>query len=152
MIVVDASVYVDSLLPKLGDRHQKANEILEAISKEDLIIYGPKILTVELASVLSRKISGKIVKNFLEELTEEIHLIGEEDLISLAYNLAFEVRGRAVDLYYIAAAKITNSILITNDKTMAENAKRSGIEAYYPIDEFEDVLNIIRSLKGNEAS
>ena len=53
---------------------------------------------------------------------------------------------RAVDSYFIATAKITNSILITNDKVMANNAKEYGIEAYYLTEEFDKALERLEKL------
>ena len=38
---------------------------------------------------------------------------------------------RAVDAYYIATTKHVDAILITNDRTMRDNASKSGVEAYY---------------------
>jgi hypothetical protein len=46
---------------------------------------------------------------------------------------------RAIDAYFIATAKLANSTLITNDRIMAENARKAGIEAYYLLEEFEKV-------------
>jgi len=60
----------------------------------------------------------------------EIYLIPENQLFNTAYEIAFLVKGRAVDIYFIATAKVTNSILITNDRIMAKNVKKAGIEAY----------------------
>ncbi|RLI88634.1 MAG: PIN domain-containing protein [Archaeoglobales archaeon] len=116
MIVIDSSVIIDSLLPKLGDRYLKADKILKEVKQKDLRVYTPKILKVELASVLSRKKDVDIVRRFIEELVSEIALIPEERLFDLAYDIAFKVRGRATDAYFIATAKLTNSLLITNDK------------------------------------
>jgi len=42
---------------------------------------------------------------------------------------------------------LTNSILITNDKIMNENAKKYGIESYYLIDEFEKIEKRIKEMK-----
>jgi len=144
MIVVDTSVIVDSLLPIKG-RHEKANEILKEIG--DLRIYVPKILKVELATILSRKKDVKLVKNLVEDLISEIHLIPEEQLFDTAYEIAFSVKGRAVDIYFIATAKLTHSILITNDKVMAKNAKKAGVEVYYLIEEFDKAINRIKELQ-----
>ncbi|MGB2842611.1 MAG: type II toxin-antitoxin system VapC family toxin [Halobacteriota archaeon] len=148
MIVLDASVIIDSLLPKMGDRYKEASELLGTISKSRIAVHAPMILKIELASVLSRKKNAKIVRRFVEELISEIELISEERLIEMAYNLAFVVKGRAVDLYYITASKLTGSILITNDKIMADNAKKCGVEAYYFIEEFEKVLKRIEEMAG----
>ncbi|MGB7532803.1 MAG: type II toxin-antitoxin system VapC family toxin [Halobacteriota archaeon] len=148
MIVLDASVIIDSLLPKMGNRYKKASELLEIISKSRIAVHAPMILKIELASVLSRKKDANIVRRFVDELISEIELISEERLIVFAYNLAFVVKGRAVDLYYITASKLTHSILITNDKIMAKNAKKGEIEAYYLIDEFKDALERIEEISG----
>ncbi len=144
MIVVDTSVIVDSLLP-IKERHEKANEVLKEIG--DLRIYAPKILKVELATILSRKKDIKLVKKLVEDLISEIYLIPEEQLFDTAYEIAFSVKGRAVDLYFIATAKLTSSILITNDKVMAKNAKKAGIEAYYLIEEFDKAIKRLKELQ-----
>ena len=145
MIVLDTSVIVDSLLPKLGERYKKANELLKRV--KDLRVYAPKILKVELAAILGRKKSADLVRKFVDDLTSEIDLISEEVLFDIAYEIAFLVKGRAVDIYFIATAKLTNSILITNDKVMAKNAKKYGIEAYYLIEEFDKAVNRIKELQ-----
>jgi len=145
MIVLDTSVIVDSLLPKLGERYKKAGEVLK-IAK-DLQVYAPKILKVELATILGRKKSTNLVRKFIDDLTSEIDLISEEDLFDTAYEIAFLAKGRAVDIYFIATAKITNSILITNDRIMADNAKKAEIEAYYLIEEFDKAVEKIKELQ-----
>ena len=145
MIVLDTSVIVDSLLPKLGERYKKANELLKKV--KDQRVYAPKILKVELATILGRKKSTNLVRKFVNDLTSEINLISEGDLFDTAYEIAFLVKGRAVDIYFIATAKITNSILITNDKVMEKNAKKANIEAYYLIEEFDKAVNKIKELQ-----
>lgn len=145
MIVLDTSVIVDSLLPKLGERFEKANEILKMI--KDLQVYAPRILKIELATILGRKKSANLVKKFIDDLTSEIDLISEENLFDTAYEIALSVKGRAVDIYFIATAKITNSVLITNDKVMADNARKCGIDAYYLIEEFDNAKERLRELK-----
>ncbi len=52
-----------------------------------------------------------------------------------------------MDAYFIATAKLTNSILIANDKVMVENAKKYGIEAYYLIEEFDKAMNGVKELQ-----
>jgi len=144
MIVLDTSVIIDSLLPKLGERYKKAEEVLKIV--KNLQIYAPKILKIELASVLGRKKNVNLVRKFVEDLASEINLISEEDLFDTAYKIAFVVKGRAVDIYFIAAAKLTNSILITNDKVMAKNAEKAGVESYYLIEEFDKVVERVKKM------
>ncbi|RUM32743.1 MAG: PIN domain-containing protein, partial [Archaeoglobus sp.] len=100
-----------------------------------------------LATILGRKKSANLVKKFVDDLISEIDLISEEDLFDTAYEIAFLVKERAVDIYSITTAKITNSILITNDKIMASNAKKANIEAYYLIEEFDKAINKIKELQ-----
>ena len=52
-----------------------------------------------------------------------------------------------MDGYFIATTKLTNSILITNDKIMANNAKKAGVEAYYLIEEFDRVIKRVEEQK-----
>ena len=53
---------------------------------------------------------------------------------------------RAVDSYFIATAKLTNSILVTNDRIMANNAKKAEVEAYYLIEDFDRVIMRIKEI------
>ena len=145
MIVLDTSVIIDSLLPKLGERYKKAEEVLKIV--KNFQIYAPKILKIELASVLGRKKNVNLVRKFVEDLASEINLISEEELFNIAYKIAFVVKGRAADAYFIATAKLTNSILITNDKIMANNAKKAGVEGYYLIEEFDKVVERVKRIK-----
>ena len=58
--------------------------------------------------------------------------------------MASETGCRAIDAYFIATAKLTNSVLITNDRIMATNAKKYGVEAYYLIEEFNNARERLR--------
>ena len=92
--------------PKLSERFKKANEILKVV--KDLQVYAPRILKIELATILGRKKSANLVKKFIDDLTSE---------------------------------------LITNDRIMANNAKKYGIEAYYLIKEFDNIVDRLKRLK-----
>ena len=61
-----------------------------------------------------------------------------------AFQVALDTGCRDIDAYFIATAKLTDSILVTNDKLMAKNAKKAKIEAYYLIEEFDKVLERIK--------
>ena len=62
---------------------------------------------------------------------EHINVIDERLIHDKAAEIALLTGCRAVDAYYIAAAKHVDAILITNDRTMRGNASRSGVGAYY---------------------
>ena len=74
-----------------------------------------------------------VLKNF--------NLIREDEIFDVVLEICKNTGSRAVDGYFIATAKLTNSILITNDRVMIKNAKKAGIEAYYLIEEFNEAVN-----------
>ncbi|MCS7145044.1 MAG: PIN domain-containing protein, partial [Archaeoglobaceae archaeon] len=64
----------------------------------------------------------------------------------IAIEVSLKTGCRAIDAYFIATAKLTNSILITNDQIMANNAKKYGIEAYYLLEEFDRAVERLSKL------
>lgn len=80
-------------------------------------------------------------------LTADFVLLSEDAIFDEALKIAERVHPRAADAYSIATAKLTNSILVTNDRMMANNAKKYEIEAYYLIEEFDKAVNRIKELK-----
>lgn len=89
----------------------------------------------------------KITRLEVIELTSDLILLSEDVLFEEAFKIAETVHSRASDVYFIATAKLTNSILITNDKIMNENAKKYGVESYYLIEEYEKVEKRIKEMK-----
>jgi len=73
--------------------------------------------------------------------------VAEEELFNEAYRLAPVVKGRAADLYYIAVAHVTCSMLLSSDRRQIEGAKRAGVKAYYVVGEIEHVLEDVRKMK-----
>ncbi len=69
----------------------------------------------------------KLLK-FLENIKTKIENVSEEDIHGIALSISMETHCRAVDSYFVATAKFTDSILITNDKVMANNAKKSELK------------------------
>ncbi|MEM4280303.1 MAG: type II toxin-antitoxin system VapC family toxin [Archaeoglobaceae archaeon] len=100
---------------------------------------------MELISI-GRRLGFKIKKEDVLEFYSELTFVGEEEIIEILFDVAETVHPRAIDAYFIATAKLTNSILITNDRIMAENAKKYGIEAYYLLEEFDKAIERISKL------
>ncbi|MCE4614283.1 MAG: type II toxin-antitoxin system VapC family toxin [Desulfurococcales archaeon] len=146
MIVVDASVFIDSLFSSNAERYQKSIDFLKAV--EGLPIYAPRILRVELVAV-ARRLGYKGERKELLEITEKLNLVGENEIINLAEYVADQIHPRAVDTYYIATAILTGSILVSNDRLMAENSGKAGIEAYYLLEEHEAAKDKLGELKQN---
>jgi hypothetical protein len=82
---------------------------------------------------------------FIDETVDKVRLI--ENPNELAFQVSLNTGCRAIDSYFIATAKLTDSILITNDKIMSNNAKNYGIECYYLIEEFKKVIEKVKTIK-----
>ncbi|AJC72648.1 hypothetical protein X802_02005 [Thermococcus guaymasensis DSM 11113] len=146
MIVLDASLIIDSLLPKLGERHRLAKEILREISDRGIEVLMPKIAKIELLSVFSRKIGNRAIE-VVTSIGEGVTFVGE--FYQVAEAVAPKVRGRAVDLYYTALAFKDSAILLSCDKLQVENARLAGVEAYYVPDDFEKALERIKGIRAS---
>ena len=83
-----------------------------------------------------------MIRDILSEVKLLIPNLGD-----LAFEVALKTGSRAADAYFIATAKLTNSVLITNDRIMADNAKKFGVEAYYLIEEINDAMERLKELK-----
>ena len=73
-------------------------------------------------------------------------LLGEAEILASCLDIALETGCRAADAYYIATAKLTNSMLISNDRTQVENARKVGIRAYFLLEEHGTVFPLISGL------
>ncbi|MDI9611092.1 MAG: type II toxin-antitoxin system VapC family toxin [Archaeoglobales archaeon] len=140
MIVLDTSIFVDYLFEKNEKRKEIARKMLEQLEGKEVAV--PKVFLIELISI-GRRLGFKIKKEDVLEFYSELTFVGEEEIIEILFDVAETVHPRAIDAYFIATAKLTNSILITNDRIMAENAKKYGIEAYYLLEEFDKTIDKI---------
>lgn len=98
---------------------------------------------MELVGVLSRLKRRGEVKRVLDILNF-INVVLENEIFEVAVDIAFETHCRAIDSYFIATSELTNSILISNDRIMVNNAKKYGIKAYYLIEEADKVSSELR--------
>jgi len=139
MIVIDTSVFVDLLAPRDQARHKMAEEFFRLVERLDLAIYAPRLMVVELISVLKRAIG-------IDELVEEavgvvdyVNLVGEERIFEEARRIALKIHPRAVDAYFIATAKLLGTLLVSDDRLMVRGAREYGIEAYFLMEEHEEL-------------
>jgi len=132
-VVIDTSVFADYyfLFPGNPERHKRARAVLDKLSDLGLPVYEPFLFEVELRAVLARRIDPKNVLDILNTMLEHINVIDEKLIHDKAAEIALHTGCRAVDAYYIATTKHTDAILVTNDRKMRDNASKSGIEAYY---------------------
>ena len=144
MIVIDASVLIDALFSRNPERFVKAVNLLKHV--EGMPLYAPRVIEVELIAV-ARRLGYKTEREKLLQLTRKFNLLREEEIFNLALYVADRIHPRAIDAYYIATAILTNSIIIANDRTLVNNSKQAGIEAFYLIEEYNTVINRVKELK-----
>ena len=137
MVVIDTSVWLDLFLEN-EERKEKAEKLI-GIARD---ICEPRVFKIELAGTLARRFKKEDVLNFIDEVLTKVNSIPNPE--DLTFQVALDTGCRAIDAYFIATAKLTNSILVTNDKLMAKNAKKAKIEAYYLIEEFDKVLERVK--------
>lgn len=140
MIVIDTSVWLDLFLED-SYRRNLAENLIKLIEEKKLQIYEPEVFKIELAGVLARRFKREDVLNFIEELLLKVKLV--ENPNELAFLISLKTGCRAIDSYFIATAKMTDSTLVSNDKIMVKNAKKVGINAYYLLEQQEDILKLI---------
>ena len=144
MIVIDTSVFIDYLIKFDDKKHEIAKNFFNEISKKDFILYEPFLFEIELSGVLRRKYDESVVKEIIDEVNKKVNMIEEEELHEVALSMSLKTGCRAIDSYFIATAKITDSILITTDKVMAANSKKSDITSYYLIDEIKEAIEYLK--------
>ncbi len=144
-VTLDTSVLVDLFLPVEEARKVKAKRVIEIVEGREIVLYNPKIFIIEFVSVLRRFLSKEMVENALQ-VTRNINLFDESEIFEIAREVSLEVHPRAIDAYFIATAKLTDSILISNDKTMVNNSRKAGIEAYYLIEEHDSAVERLREI------
>jgi predicted nucleic acid-binding protein len=144
-VTLDTSVLADLFLPVEEGRKVKAKGAIEIVEGREILIYNPKIFIIEFLSILRRFLSKEMVENALQ-VTRNINFFEESEIFEIAKELSLEVHPRAIDAYFIATAKLTDSILISNDKTMVNNSRETGIEAYYLIEEHDRAVERLREI------
>ena len=144
MIVVDTSVFLDELFKYDQKRHEKARIFFRLIEEKAVLIVEPEIFKIELIGQLVKRMEKDEATILYESVIEKLEFIKTKDLEGIAFSIAFETSSRAIDTFYIAAAKIGSAHLVSNDKIQVESARKFGVEAYYLLEEFEKVKEKIK--------
>lgn len=107
-----------------------ASSIMDDIygGKDELFI--PTISVVEIAAVTSRltgdKNTGSETAAFIRSISS---IVNEAVILDDAVSIAAETKISGFDSIFIACAKATNSILVTDDKKMHEAALKAGVSS-----------------------
>jgi predicted nucleic acid-binding protein len=136
MIVVDSSVWFD-LFALDGLRKNLAKNFLRLIEDKNMPVLEPRVFEIEFIALLSRRYGGDEALNIFTTVKNKIVVLPNPD--GIAFSIAHNTGCRAIDSYFIALAKLTDSILISNDRIQVNNAKKAEIEAYYLLEEFDEI-------------
>ena len=139
MIVLDTSVFVDAIIPFRKDRHELASGVVALISEKGLELYEPKLLIVELSGILIRFKTIDTVKEHIESILTFINILNYHELHEISLEVALSTGCRAIDAFFIACAKRTDSILISNDELQVLNARKAGVKSFYLLKESETI-------------
>ena len=139
MTVVDTSVFIDELFNFDQNRHEKARQFFRLLQDKSITIAEPEMFKIELIGQLVRRMKRDEAALLYELIIERVELVRTEDLKEIAFSIAFETGCRAIDSFYIATAKVRDAILVSNDKVQVESAKKFGVNAFYLIEELEEI-------------
>ncbi|RLI78105.1 PIN domain-containing protein [Archaeoglobales archaeon] len=140
MIVVDTSVFIDAIFKFDEGRNKKANTFFRILQQNMIPVMEPEIFKIELVGQLSRRMRKDETLTLYKLIVEKVNVIDTKELKEMAFSIAFETGCRAIDSFYIAASKIRDSILVSNDRTQVRSAKNFGVEAYHLIEDFEVLI------------
>jgi len=100
-------------------------EFLEELSINVMI---PAVCVVETASVIARLTGNReLAKLASEKLRDIYHVVREDQLLDQAWEIALTTGASGFDSYFIAAAKVFDALLMTDDVSMADKAARLGV-------------------------
>ncbi|MBN2250521.1 MAG: type II toxin-antitoxin system VapC family toxin [Candidatus Altiarchaeota archaeon] len=139
MIVVDASVFIDLIFDYSSERTAIADGLFKLIEEKKIPIFQPDAFKIEVVGQLVRRLKKEEAASLAEEIFGGMNFIGTSDLFDIAFSIAFQTGSRAIDSFYIAAAKLEEALLVSNDKRQVESARKFGADVFYLLDEFEEV-------------
>jgi len=139
MIVVDASVFVDLIFDYSTERTAIADGLFKLIEENKIPIFQPDAFKIEIVGQLVRRLKKEEATALADEMFGGMNFIATPDLFEIAFSIAFQTGSRAIDSFYIAAAKLEDTLLVSNDKRQVESAKKFGVDVFYLLNEFEEV-------------
>ena len=129
MLVIDASVATLWFLPQ--PRSQEARAVL----RTSQALIAPALLQLEVGSALLRAVRRRDMQpelareSVFDVLPEAVELMEMPGLLRQAYALALDHGGSLTDAMYIALARNSGALLITEDAQMHAVAFRARVPA-----------------------
>jgi len=119
MIVVDTSVFIDVIFRFDENRYELVRKFFRFVQNAGLSVVVPEVFKVELIGQLVRRMKRENAFEIYNGIVSNVDIVSIERIRENTFSVASETGCRAIDAYFISTAKITNSILITNDRAMA---------------------------------
>ncbi len=142
-VVLDTSVVAKSILapPKYLQRdiyeremetRQKIRVILGLLEKMSYKVFFPKAGIIEIVSVLKRSgMTREHVLKVVESLNNTFIVVDENVIYDKALEVALTTAPSGFDTYFLALALLTDSLLVTDDKGMADQARRLKLNVIF---------------------
>ena len=140
-VTLDTTVLAKGLIPPMRRKkdvlyeeqsrlHVIAKSIISKVESKESVMHIPSVAVVEIAAIGAR-LTGKEEKGIEVSDFVENHgkIVYDIDLMSEAVRIAAKTKISGFDSIFIACAKTTNSMLITDDKKMHEAADRVGVSS-----------------------
>lgn len=107
-----------------------AKSIIKEVEDKESIMNVPSAAIVEIAAVGAR-LTGKEERGIQSSdfVKEHGNIVYDIDLLEQAVKIASQTKISGFDSIFIACAKVTNSLLITDDKNMFDAAIKVGVKA-----------------------
>jgi predicted nucleic acid-binding protein len=125
VLVVDASVWVSSLIPQ-DSYHQASRGWLDRYLDRGGIVYEPVLLLSEVAGAVARlKADSQLGQQALQDLLEvpTLRLVPHDfDFGRVAAQMAADLRLRGADVVYVTAAYLLQMPLVTWDREQQQRA------------------------------
>ncbi len=134
-VVIDASVAVDLIVGRDEARVGVAEEFFNLVQKGFIEVYAPRLFLVETGGVIVRYIPRNLAEEAVNRLAKIVATVPDEVFYKESIRIALKTGSRGADAYYIGLANTLNIPLATNDRVQAINARKSGVRAFYLIEE-----------------
>ncbi|MEM0027149.1 MAG: type II toxin-antitoxin system VapC family toxin [Ignisphaera sp.] len=142
-VVLDTSVVVKSILapPRYLQRdiyereirtREKIHVILSLLEEKNLKVFFPRSGIIEVASVLKRsELTREQVLRIIESLSETFIIVDENVIYDKALDVALTTAPSGFDTYFLALTLLTNSLLITDDRGMVDQARKLKLNTLF---------------------
>lgn len=121
----DDSIYKEQLR-----LHTIAKSIVGKVESKKSVMNIPSVAIVEIAAVGAR-LTGKYERGLQasDYVREHGNIMYDIDFLDKSVDIAAETKVSGFDSIFIACAKISNSLLVTDDKKMHDAAVNAGVKS-----------------------